>query len=249
MKRRGESAAHRGLKRAALVWAQQQGFTACGYEVRVPRSNYRADVAAYRPAPIPGGQGDELGVTAIFECKQSRPDYLSDARPVEETLSRLDDCRARMVELERLLGVHHPNLRRGETLFPEFDSHEFDGLQHDGYQRLVRDVAMLESRLFGKTKFDKMVRWRSANVLYAVVGPGVMSEREVPRSWGLLQADDPLDPECVLELVRQPKFLEAEAGQRLALLQSLARCGTSALNRAEGIDHEALWEARRRVVR
>lgn len=188
----GESAAHRGLKRAALVWAQQQGFSACGYEVRVPKSNYRADVAAYRPAAEPG-QGN-LGVTAIFECKQSRPDFLSDARPIGETLARLDDCRHRMAELERLLGVHHPNLRRGETLFPEFDSHEFDGLQHEGYQKLVAEVAMLESRLYGKTKFDKMVKWRCANALYAVVGPGVMSEREVPRSWGLLRSPDPLDP-------------------------------------------------------
>ncbi|MGI9244732.1 MAG: hypothetical protein ACR2RV_28270 [Verrucomicrobiales bacterium] len=246
-KRGGESAAHRGLKRAALVWAQQQGFSACAYEVRVPKSNYRADVAAYRPA---GEQGHgDLGVTAIFECKQSRPDFLSDARPIEETLARLEDCRHRMGELERLLGVHHPNLRRGETLFPEFDSHEFDGLQHDGYQKLVAEVSMLESRLYGKTKFDKMVKWRCANALYAVVGPGVMSEREVPRSWGLLRSDDPLDPGCPLELLSQPKFLDVDEGQRLDLLQRLARAGTSALNREEGVDHESLWEARRRVVR
>ena len=226
---------------------QQQGYTACGYEVRVPKSNYRADVAAYRPAEK-SAEG-ELGVTAIFECKQSRPDYLSDARPVVETLERLEECRARIRELERLLGVHHPHLRRGESLFPEFDSHDFDGLQHDGYQRLAREVSVLEARLFGKTKFDKMVRWRSANVLYAVVAPGVMAEHEVPDCWGLLVGEDPQDAECELELVRQPKFLEVASGQRLDLLQRLARGGTNALNRAEAVDHEALWQAKRRVVR
>lgn len=243
----GESAAHRGLKRAALVWAQLHGYSVCGYEVRVPKSNYRADVAAYRPAD-PGG-GGEIGVTAIFECKQSRPDYLSDARPVRETLERLEECRARMVELERLLGVHHPNLRRGETLFPEFDSHEFEALQHDGYQKLVREVSVLESRLFGKTKFDKMLKWRCANALYAVVAPGVMSEHEVPRGWGMLLAADPLDPGCELELVRQPARLEASDGQRLDLLQRLARGMTSALNRSEDLDFGTIWEGRRRVVR
>ena len=246
-RRGGESAAHRGLKRAALVWAQQQGYSACGFEVRVPKSNYRADVAAYRPAA--GGSHGGLGVTAIFECKQSRPDYLSDARSLGDTLARLDECRLRMVELERLRGVHHPNLRRGESLFPEFDSHEFDGLRHEGYQKLAGEVAMLESRLYGRTKFDKMVKWRCANALYAVVGPGVMSEREVPRSWGLLRAADPLNPECGLELLSQPEFLEVEDGPRLDLLLRLARIGTNALNRAEGVDHEALWEAKRRVVR
>ena len=241
----GESAAHRGLKRAALVWAQQQGYTACAYEVRVPRSNYRADVAAYRPAAADG----EIGVSAIFECKQSRPDYLSDARPVRETLDRLAECRRRMAELERLLGVHHPSLRRGETLFPEFDSHDFDQLQHQGYRKLVREVSLLESRLHGKTKFDKMVKWRSASVLYAVVAPGVMAEHEVPRSWGLLECAAPGDPDCELSLLRQPEFLDASDGQRLDLLQRLARVGTNALNRSEEVDHEALWEAKRRVVR
>ena len=236
------------MKRAALIWAQLQGYSVCGYEVRVPKSNYRADVAAYRPVESGNGDG-EIGVTAIFECKQSRPDYLSDARPVRETLERLEECRARMGELERLLGVHHPNLRRGETLFPEFDSHEFEGLQHDGYQKLVREVSLLESRLYGKTKFDKMVKWRCANVLYAVVSPGVMEEHEVPRSWGLLRAEDPLDDGCELELVRQPVFLEVADGQRLDLLQRLARAATNALNRSEALDYEALWEAKRRVVR
>ena len=247
VERGGESAAHRGLKRAALVWAQQQGYSACGYEVRLPNSNYRADVAAYRPAER--AADGELGVTAIFECKQSRPDYLSDARPVAETLERLEACRARMSELERLLGMHHPNLRRGESLFPEFDCHDFDGLSHDGYQKLAREVRVLESRLYGKTKFDKMVRWRSANVLYAVVAPGVMAEHEVPGGWGLLVAEDPLDPDGGLELVRRPEFLEVADGQRLELLQRLARGGTNALNRAEEVDRDALWEAKRRMVR
>lgn len=240
----GESRAHRGLKRAALIWAQTHGYTACGYEVRVPKSNYRADVAAYRP-----GERGEIGLTAIFECKQARPDFLSDARPVVETLARLEECRGRMIELERLLGVHHPNLRRGETLFPEFDSHDFEGLQHEGYQKLVSEVAVLESRLFGKTKFDKMVRWRCADVLYAVVGPGVMSEHEVPRSWGLLLAQDPLDREGELELIRQPERLQASGGQRLALLERVARVATNGLNRDEEVDFEALWQGRRSVVR
>lgn len=245
MKRGGESAAHKGLKRAALIWAQLQGYSVCGYEVKVPKSNYRADVAAYRP----GGGDGEIGVTAIFECKQSRPDYLSDARPVVETLARLEECRTRMVELERLLGVHHPNLRRGETLFPEFDSHEFGDLQHEGYQKLLKEMSVLESRLYGKTKFDKMVRWRCAIVLYAVVGPGVMEEHEVPGSWGLLLAADPLDLEGPLELVRQPKLLEVTDAQRLGVLERLARGSTAGLNRIEEVDYEALWAARRQVVR
>ena len=46
--RNGETAAHRELKRLALLWAQAQGYSACALEVSLPRCRYRADVAAYR---------------------------------------------------------------------------------------------------------------------------------------------------------------------------------------------------------
>src|SRR5918996_1776496 len=70
--RRGESAAHRRLKRLALLWAQANGYSACAVEVSLPQCRYRADVAAYR------SRLRERTVTAIFECKQARPDLRRD---------------------------------------------------------------------------------------------------------------------------------------------------------------------------
>ena len=46
--RRGETEAHLGLKRLALLWAQANGYSACAAEVSLPQCRYRADVAAYR---------------------------------------------------------------------------------------------------------------------------------------------------------------------------------------------------------
>ncbi len=43
----GETAAHRELKRLAMAWAGEVGFDIVASEVRVPRSGFRADVAAY----------------------------------------------------------------------------------------------------------------------------------------------------------------------------------------------------------
>jgi hypothetical protein len=57
---RGETAAHRQLKRLSVLWAQAQGYSACALEVSLPRCRYRADVAAFRP------MRGELGWTAIF---------------------------------------------------------------------------------------------------------------------------------------------------------------------------------------
>src|SRR4051812_38575044 len=74
--RRGETTNHRELKRLALIWAQENGYPLAAFEVTLPNSRYRADVAAYRPE-----RNGSLGHTVVFECKQSRPDL------------RRDDCR------------------------------------------------------------------------------------------------------------------------------------------------------------
>ena len=111
----GETEAHHRLKRRCLLWAQAQGFSACAVEVSLPRCRYRADVAAYRPSA-------DTGVTAIFECKQTRCDLRRDNCCSSDTRSRLDTiCRRRQV-LEKHLRIHYPNLRVSDSLFPEFDS-------------------------------------------------------------------------------------------------------------------------------
>src|SRR3954462_13621713 len=82
----GETLLHKTLKQLALAWAQRQGFTIAGVEVSVPRLGCsRLDAAAARPVASLRGGPAQAPVSAIFECKQSRPDFLRDARS-EETL-------------------------------------------------------------------------------------------------------------------------------------------------------------------
>ena len=70
----GEGAAHRELKLLTVAWARANRFALTGTEVRLPRSSYRADVAAATPRQL-GAQA----ATAVFECKTSRADFLRDA--------------------------------------------------------------------------------------------------------------------------------------------------------------------------
>ena len=244
----GESPAHRRLKRAALEWAQIHGYPIGGLEVRIPKSNYRADAAAYRPARKGGaeGQSPSIGETAVFECKQARSDFLHDAYPETETSERLGTCRTRMARLERLLGVHHPDLRRGDSLFPELETFNLETLQHQGYQRLRREIRILESRLLHKTKLAKVARYRCADFLYLVVDAGVADPHEVPSDWGILV----FDPETEsLNCIRPAPNRGAEAETRLQLLERLAISGTRLFNRQEAIDSESVLEARRKAVR
>ena len=221
-----ETAQHVRLKTLALAWAQSNGFRIAATEVPVPRSGYRADVAAYSPATAERAEAR----AAVFECKQARPDLLKDAHAEAQTRARLAELVERKQTLEKLLAVHRPDLRRGEALWPEFDAWDFSALEHQGYRAVVEELETVQRRLRGGLKFSKMFRYRCADFLYLVVEDAIFSEAEIPAGWGLLvrRAD-------ALQLARVPAQLDAAPAQRTALLERIALAGTKAVNRAAGI--------------
>jgi hypothetical protein len=240
-----ETSAHATLKKLALQWAQQQGYPICGIEVRLPHSNYRADAVAYRPATerlsLPGnGKGPVrlvrqpvVGVTAVFECKQARSDFLKDSHTTAETTKRLKVLDERRRTLERLLGMHEPSLRKGETLFPEYDSIDITNFEHKTYGKVIKEIAVLQGRLYGKTKFDKVARYKCANLCFLVVEDRILKVHEVPLHWGLLVRVGES-----LRLEKLPVWQDVPVPTRLELLQRIALTGTRRLNRASGLSDE-----------
>lgn len=223
----GESASHARLKILALAWAQANGLPIAAPEVRMPRSGYRVDVAACARGPA--------GRTAVFECKQARSDLLKDSHAERATRDRLAELLQRRTTLEALMSTHRPDLRRGESLFPEFDAWDFSGLEHRTYRAVLARIATLQARVIRGTKFSRMVRYRCADVLYLVSEEGIFAPAEIPAGWGLLvRTGDQL------VLKRPPAALDSAAEQRAALLESIAVAGTRAVNRAAGISVTAV---------
>lgn len=217
-----ESENHTRLKAFALAWAQTNGFAICGLEVRVPKSGYRADVAAV-------GRG-ALARTAVLECKQSRADLLKDAHGESATRERLTELTQRRRTLEEMLAVHRPDLRRGEALWPEYDSWDFSSLEHRAYRGVLDELEAMQRRVLRGTKFSRMFRYRCADFLYLVVEDGIFAEAEIPAGWGLLiRCGDEL------RMARQPANLDAAPMQRAALLEMIALAGTRAANRLAGV--------------
>ena len=235
--KRGETEAHRRLKRLAVLWVQAQGYSACAVEVTLPRCRYRADVAAYRP-----GTG-EPGVTAILECKQAFADLRRDNCCTSSARARLDVVSRRRHILERNLRVHYPTLCGGESLFPEFDSHDFGAIQHRSYQRVTTELRALQKRLRGGTKFECLTRYHCANLFFLVVPNELYREPEIPLGWGVL-----IERAGALSLHRKPVWHENSADQRLRFLQRIAVAGTRHLNRQLEIDFELVQSARKRGV-
>lgn len=210
MKAAGETEAHRRLKRLARDWALAQGFAEAEAEVRVPRSGFRADVAAVRPD----------GRTALFECKQSRADLLKDAHAEAKAREALAAAKVRLARLESLLAEHRPDLRRGEALWAEFDTWDFAQLKHRGYGQRLKELEMLGRRVRAGTKFSRMARYRCADELYLVLEEDLAGRDELPAGWGVLvrQAEG-------LLVIRRPEALAAAPSQRAALERNVAAQG------------------------
>lgn len=235
--KRGETEAHRRLKRLAVLWAQAQGYSACAVEVSLPRCRYRADVAAYR------ARGTDTGATAIFECKQVHSDFQRDNRCAVTTRERLETVSRRRQVLEKHLRVHYPTLRTGESLFPEFDGHDFAAIQHHNYKRVLAELAALQKRLRGGTKFECLTRYRCANLFFLVVPNDLFRESELPLGWGAL-----VETGGALVLRTKPTWHENSAESRLRFLQRIAVAGTRHLNRQLEIDFDLVRSERQRSV-
>lgn len=219
---KGETEAHRELKRLTLTWAQTNGLPICACEVRVPKSGYRADVAGC-------SRGAERR-TAVFECKQARADLLKDARGEEEARRKVEELSARVRKLEELIGGHRPDLRKGEALFPEFDAWDFSGVDHATHRRVIEQLGTWQGRVLRGTKFAKLWRWRAADYFYLVSEAGIFAEAEVPAGWGLLVRRG-----AELELARKPVWAEASDAARAGLTECIGISATRAVNREMGV--------------
>lgn len=222
----GESVAHNRLKRGTFLWAQAQDYSACAMEIRVPKCRYRVDVAAYRR------EKNRVGSTAIFECKQSLPDLRRDNCDEVSTRERLTSVYRRRQVLERCLRIHYPNLRIADSLFREFDSHDFGAIEHRGYARVLRELSGLQNRLFDCTKFERLTRYGCANLFYLVVPKDLFCEKEVPIGWGAL-----IEVGGAFTLVRKPILHESSSETRLKLLERIAAAGMrNAVVAASGVN-------------
>jgi hypothetical protein len=224
---RNETDAHQELKRLAALWARDHGYSCIGFEIRLPNSGYRADVAAYKPAYEQRTVEFEgrtlrqrhpvIGTTAVFECKQSRSDLLNDSYLAHKGREKLKRLNERRVVLERLLKVHLPSAVHGDSLFQEFQTLNVGAVNHKGYQKVLRDIAALQRAFFHKTKFENLVRYRCANLFYLVTLDDIIADHELPLRWGLL-----VKIGNILDLRRKPMWLEAHEGLRLTVLQKIA---------------------------
>jgi hypothetical protein len=159
-------------------------------------------------------------MVALFECKQNQPDLARDWAQAAAIEIELRGLQERRQNLERLLAVHYPNARTPSSLFPEWDPFDPEKLPHSGYRRLIRRIVALQRKLEGNTKFERVTRYRLANLHFLVAPAGLVQSERVPPGWGLLEAV----AHQRLELSVQPRFYAIN--NELAWLERICKSTT-----------------------
>jgi hypothetical protein len=177
----------------------------------------------------------DIGTTAVFECKQCLVDLRRDNGCAATTTTRLEKVHQRREVLERNLRVHYPALRAHDSLFAEFDSHNFEAIAHRGYKQVLSQTRALQNRLFDCAKFETLVRYRCANLFFLVLLGELFREPEIPIGWGAL-----IESNSALTLARKPVWHDVAPEHNLLLLQRIARAGTRSLNRHLGISFDQI---------
>jgi hypothetical protein len=220
----GESEAHKNLKRLAFEWAISSGLRFAGCEVRIPRSPYRADVAAMSRKPA-----NHDASVALFECKQCRADFLRDCANEVETRTEAESLARRLHLLREAIATHRPDLRRGESLFAEHDSYDLTGLRHETFHRLEDELVTLQRKLITSVKFSRLHKYHAADFLYLVTEVGVVHPYEVPVGWGWLVREGDK-----LVTAQLPMRHGTISETRLQWLENIAAAGTSASSQKIG---------------
>jgi hypothetical protein len=241
----GETQAHKDLKRLALIWAQTNGFRIAAAEVSLPNHRVRMDVAAYRSTRVRELKKDErlttnrlvwkptIGVTAIFECKASKTDFIRDARSMKATQEKLKVLHERRQQAEHELKIHYPSIRNGDSLFQEFETLNFERPGYERYEKIIREMQRLSDRLHQNTKFDRLTKYGAANLLYVVAEPELVAPALLPVGWGLLEREGES-----LVLKSKPQWHEVAEEERLNFFQRIAMAATRSVNRENEITFE-----------
>lgn len=242
-----ESSLHLRLKRLALARLLLDGCCAGALEARCPIARFRVDVAAFadplpkraRLTPSTNQCPDALinrgkaATTVIIECKQSRADFLSDARDA----NRLIDERAHLDQVrraleERIVKVCEPHLRRsGSSLFAELEDWDLGESRVASYQRVLDELRSLDERLHGQSKFWTIARYHLADHLYIAAPLGMIHPRELPIGWGLIELPARVDSPLDLRVSTIGPAHACQPRHRQRLLRNIAVAATRGLHR------------------
>jgi len=246
-----ETHTHARLKRLAFDFLLTEGCAAVAAEVACPISRYRIDVAGYLdklparartplvPCALSIPSRAKRAATVLIECKASRSDFFRDHRQAPALLRQrehLRDCLARF--REEMVKSLEPHLRRSEGfLFTELEEWDFARSNLYGHRALVRALRRVDAQLYSETKFFMIAQYCLGARLLILAPRGMITSRELPRGWGLLEADA---DQTAVRVAIDPPAHETKEQHVQRTLRNIAAAATRDIRRAAAAQAGAL---------
>ena len=207
----------RDMKRAILAWFVPQKPSGMGLNVPTRVSKYCADIAAFWSSP---GAKRLMAPdkTVIVEIRRNREQCWPDCSRQEELLPLLREKKNEKASLEAMLRKTEPELKDGDTLFPEFENWNYKLTKNRAYHKCLKQLEEIEHALYKGSRFEQIRRAYVADYLYLAVPTGTVAPEELADGWGLIN----INPDMTAELVKKAEKWDCPERNKLHLIQHIA---------------------------
>ena len=205
------------MKRAVLAWLVPQKPSGMALNVPTRVSKYCADIAAFWSSPaVKRLMAPDK--TMIVEVRRNREQCWPDCSRQEELLPMLREKKDEKASIEAMLRKTEPELKEGDTLFPEFESWNYKQTKNRTYHKCLKQLEEIEHALYKGSRFEQIRRAHVADYLYLAVPAGTVSPNEMADGWGLVN----IKPDMSIELVKEADRWDCPDRNKLHLIQHIA---------------------------
>ena len=228
----------REMKRAILAWLIPEKPSGMALNVPTRVSKYCADIAAFWSSPAKKRLMAPTK-TLIVEIRKSREQCWPDCARQEELLPLLRKTKEEKASIEAILRREEPELKDGDTLFPEFESWNYKLTKKRKYHKCLKQLEEIEHALYKGSRFEQIRRAHVADYLYLAVPTGTVQPDELADGWGLIN----INPDMTTEVVKEADKWDCPDQNKLHLIQHIAAGCKKSLLFSLGVNELATGKA------
>ena len=227
-----------GMLQAVLAYLAQSDASGAALQVPCRLKKFQADVAAYYSCYRK--RINHLERTLVVDVYTERKQCLPESAGRAAMLDELAELREKRSAMEQEIRIDEPDLWVEEELFDEFRTFDYSRSTNKEYHKLCRRITSLQQSLYKGTRMEQLAKADVADYLVMAVPENMLSEKEIPDSWGLWY----IMPDKSVKVVVNPALQECSSESRLHLVQNIGHAALNCVLFANGVKIKSNNKAR-----
>ncbi len=227
-----------GMLQAVLAYLAQSNAAGAALQVPCRLKKFQADVAAYYSCYRK--RINHLERTLVVDVYTERKQCLPESAGRSAMLEELASLREKRADMEKQIRIDEPDLWVEEELFDEFRTFDYSRSTNKEYHKLCRRITSLQQSLYKGTRMEQLAKSDVADYLVIAVPENMLSEKEIPDSWGLWY----IMPDKSVKVAVNPALQECSSESRLHLVQNIGHAALNCVLFANGVKIKSNNKAR-----